>query len=688
MKHNRLSFEIYPQQPAEDNIDWRQFCKELLPTQDQTLRSLVGIASNLTVSLRYYYDPKSDPNCPELKTYLLIHPLADSQTEEIIEQVNVLLTKGKFSKFFALNRENNFSQFQPLTWVEFIGEVIKNQQFIEPHYYLPHFIESNSDNDMLDVWEVISGLDNRLILEITLQKYHNPSEKSSEKSLWVNAIQEMLVQLDKLTGTKDHLLSTTIALYQKYQQLYAVSDLFQYSIKVLAENRGEASVVLRTLSEHATKETAHSKPCEIIIAKGQPGFAESLQATEKVEIANSIQWSGWQNFGQKLIREAIQPKKTGLAKFGDGSLSLTAKPSLPISGNSAPNQNPPGGSDIVVRGSSALAKFSAPPPARFVDLKPLSKLVTAQEISGFFRVAVPKNTLNQEMKTNMPVANSEDLFKHYKGLLEQEPDKYRDKYIIGINDAGKPVISSWAETPHRLVAGVPGAGKTNFLNWVIFQFIYANPKGKIYIADFAEGVDFQFLEEYFKTHVEIITTIEECLQLVEKLYTDEYQKRAELLKTYKVQNIQQLRKEKLEEKDKIERTLLIIDEAADLAQPSYKLDKSKDQIENRLSEYARKGRKLGLHLIYCTQRPSSVIITPQVLDCCEERMVFRVNETVSESIVETPQAGRISKEAIGRAFLKNVGGGDNNGFVNTPYIEVPRGKKVNVSDTLWQNCVK
>lgn len=672
--------EIVPKQPSENNTDWHQFRKELLQTQDQTLRSLVGIPSNLTVSLRYYYDPKSDPNCPELKTYLLIHPLADSQNEEIIEQVNVLLTKGKFSKFFALNRENNFSQFQPLTWVEFIGEVIKNQQFIEPHYYLPHFIESNSDNDMLDVWEVISGLDNRLILEITLQKYHNPSEKSSEKLLWVNAIQEMLVQLDKLTGTKDNLLSTTIALYQKYQQLYAVGDLFQYSIKVLAENRGEASVVLRTLSEHATKETAHSKPCEIIIAKGQPGFAESLQATEKVEIANSIQWSGWQNFGQKLIREAIQPKKTGLAKFGDGSLSLTAKPSLPISGNSAPNQNPPGGSDIVLRGSSALAKFSAPPPARFMDLKPLSKLVTAQEISGFFRVAVPKNLLNQEMKTNIPVAKAEDLFKYYKGRLEQEPDKYRDKYIIGINDAGKPVISSWAETPHRLVAGVPGAGKTNFLNWVIFQFIYANPKGKIYIADFA-GVDFQFLVKRLKANVEIITTIEACQQLVEKLHTEEYQKRMNLLETHEVQNIQQLREEEVE----IERTLWIIDEAADIAHASYKL---KEQIENRLSEYARKGRKCGFHVIYCTQRPSTGIITPQVLDCCDERMVFRVTETVSELIVETPQAGRISKEAIGRAFLKNVGGGDNNGFVNTPYIEVPRGKKINLSDTLWQNCVK
>jgi DNA segregation ATPase FtsK/SpoIIIE-like protein len=283
------------------------------------------------------------------------------------------------------------------------------------------------------------------------------------------------------------------------------------------------------------------------------------------------------------------------------------------------------------------------------------------------------------MKTNITVANAEELFEYYKSLLAQDPETYRDRYIIGINDAGEPVMSSWAETPHRLVAGVPGSGKTNFLNWVIFQFIYANPKGKIYIADFT-GVDFQFLVKRLKVNVEIITTIEEYQQLVEKLYTGDYQRRTELLKTYEVQNIQQLREEEVE----IERTLWIIDEAADIAHAKFKL---KEQIDNRLSEYARQGRKLGLHLIYCTQRPSTAITTPQVLDSCEERMVFRVTETVSESIIETTQAGRIPKEAIGRAFLKNVGGGDNNGFVNTPFIQVPVGKKVNVSDTLWQNCV-
>lgn len=656
MKHNRLIFELSPQRPTEDNTNWRQFRKELLQTQDQTLRSLVGIASNLTVSLRYYYDPKSDPNCPEIKTYLLINPLADSETKEITEQVNALLTKGKLSKFFKLKQEHNFSHFQPLTWVEFIGEVIKNQQFIEPHYYLPHFIESNPENDMLDVWEVISGLDNRLILEITLETYHN----SSEKSLWVNAIKETIAQLDKLTDTKDPLLSTTIALYQKYQQLYAVGDLFQYSIKVLAENRGEASVVLQTLTEHATKEKANSKPCQIIIAKGQPGFAESLQATEKVEISHSIQWSEWQNFGQKLIREGIQPKKTGLARFGDGSLSLTAKPSWPSSGNSAPNQNPPGGSDIVLRGSSALAKFSSPPPARFVDLKPLSKLVTAQEISGFFRVAVPKvNPAISIQETTQQISEEftkgfsiDDLIKKHRALITE------DSYIAGIDQYGNPCISDFSRIPHRIVAGVTGSGKTNFITSVIYQFLLAKPERKIYIADFQAGLHYQFIVDQ-KPSVKMVTQLEKCADLLAKLWSEHEERRQEMVKN-RVRNLEDLNK--IPGIDK-KRTLLIIDEAFYIKTAERGL---RGSIETNLNNLAAQSRVTGIHIIYCSQRPTPEVIDPQTANNMDERVIFRVSSAASQLLLGDHAAASLPIDPKGRAVYRGIE--SELKIIATPYV--------------------
>ncbi len=660
MNHNILSFEILPHRTTEDNTNRHQFRKELLQTQNQTLRSLTRIASNLTVSLRYYYDPKLQ----QVKTYLLINPSPDSETEAVSEQVIALLTKGKFSKFFTLKPEKNFSQVQELTWVEFIGEVIKNQEFIEPqNYYLPHFIKPNSANDMLDVWEVINRQDNRLMLEITLQNYHNPSEKS----LWVNAIQQMLTQLDKLTGTKDNLLSATIALYQKYQQLYASGDLFQYSVKVLAANRGEASVVLQTLSEHATKETANSKLCEIIIAKGESGFLESLEATEKVEISTAIQWQGWQrDFGQKLIRDAIQPKKTGWGRLGDGSLNLTAKPSLPSGGNSAPNQNSPGGGDIVVRGSSALSKFySSPPPARFVDLKPLSRLATAQEISGFFRVAFPQLTLEKKMETTQQISEEytqgfsiDYIVKKHRALITE------DSYIAGIDQYGNPCISDFYKITHRIVAGVPGSGKTNFLTSVIYQFLLANPKRKIYIADFQAGLHYQFIVDQ-QPSVEMVTQLKDCADLLGELWNEHEERRQEMVKN-RVRNLGDLSKKTGIEKS---RTLLIIDEAFYIKTAERGL---RGSIETNLNSLAAQSRVTGIHIIYCSQRPTSEVIDPQTANNMDERVIFRVSSAASQLLLGDYAAASLPIDPKGRAIYRGLE--SELKIIATPYV----------SDEIWE----
>ncbi|MEG4632380.1 FtsK/SpoIIIE domain-containing protein [Microcoleus sp. AR_TQ3_B6] len=675
-----LLLEIHSHKSLQDSTYQRTIRRELLQTQDHTLRSIRRLGTNLTISIRYIYDLTQSP---KLKTYLLINQPHNTQTEENSQEILSLLTKGKLSEFFTLTPQPNLTICQNLEWVQIIGEILKHEELIEPqNYYIPHFFEANQTNDMSAVCDVIQRADSKLILEITLQTYDNPNQKS-----WVNAINQMLAQLEKVnaSGTKDNLLSVTLALYQKYQQLYPSSDLFQYSIKALAENWSDASVVLSTLIEHATKETPHGKQCRIVkVNKSNPAFSESLEATKNVDISSAIEWEGWhKNNSERSIVNAIQPQKKGLGKFGN-SVSLPEKPSFnhqsqpPIIGgvNSEPNPKLPQLYNAVSDGSRLAKLSSTPPPSRIVDLKPLHRLATAQEISGFFRIAVTQEiSIESITEKSLPVANPEDLFNYYKSLLEQDSDTYRDCYIVGINDEGNPVISSWAETPHRLVAGVPGAGKTNFLNWVIFQFLYANPTGKIYIADFA-GVDFNFLVKHFKDNVEIITTVEECQKLVEKIHTEEYQRRIELLKEAEVQNIKQLREEGVE----IQRTLWIIDEAADIALAPSKL---KETIQTRLIEYARKGRKCGLHVIYCTQKPSTAIITPQVLESCEEKVVFRVSLAASEAIIETSQAAKISKESRGRAVLMLVGGDDND-FVNTPYIQVPVGKKVLVEDTLWR----
>lgn len=303
-----ICYQLYPQ-PSHQKDSQTELRKNLLQTQQQLISSISRLGINLTISLRYIYDPNQSP---KLKTYLLINHPHNTQTEEHSEQILSLLTKGKLSQFFTLTPQPNLNIFQNLDWVQMIGEILKYEEFIAPqNYYLPHIFESNQTNDMSAVCDVIHRLDSKLILEITLQTYHNPNQKL----LWVNAINQMLAQLEKVNantnGIKDNILSVTSALYQKYQQSYPNSDLFQYSIKALAENRADAFPVLNALIDEAIKETPHGKRCRIIqISKDKPGFYESLEATKNVDISSNIEWEGWdKNDSQLLIKNAIQPQK-------------------------------------------------------------------------------------------------------------------------------------------------------------------------------------------------------------------------------------------------------------------------------------------------------------------------------------------------------------------------------------------
>jgi hypothetical protein len=640
-----LGLEITPKQNTQE-ASKTELRKNLLQTQQQLIRRL---GTNLTISLRYIYDPD---NSPKLKTYFLINHPHNTQTEENSQQILSLLTKGKISEFFTLTPQPNLSICQNLDWVQIIGEILKHEELIEPqNYYLPHFFEANPTNDMSAVCDVIHRLNSKLILEITLQTHDNPNQKS-----WVNAINQMLAQLEKVnaSGTKDNLLSVTLALYQKYQQLYPSSDLFQYSIKALAENWGDASVVLSTLIEHATKETPHGKQPRIVkVNKSNPAFSESLEATKKVEISTAIEWEGWQKYlGQMLIKNAIEPPKKGLGKFSNSSPNLPDKPSFSVPNaplltggiNSEPNQSLPKPYDAVL-GGSALAKLSStPPPSRIVDLKPLHRLASAQEITGFFRIAVSKVETNTFVEENVNMfpdfLTIENLIKEHSHLITE------DRYIVGIDQKGKPCISDFSKIPHRIVAGVPGSGKTNFITSVIYQFLYANPERKIYIADFQAGMHYQLIVDQ-QPSLEMVTELDQCANLLNELWK-EHETRRELMREKRVRSLTDL-KEKHDIKK--HRIVLIIDEAFYIQNAERK---TRESIEKNLMGLAAQARVTGIHIIYCSQRPTPEVIPSQISDNMDERLIFRVQPAASQRLLDDDIAASLPVEPRGRAVYRGL----------------------------------
>lgn len=100
----------------------------------------------------------------------------------------------------------------------------------------------------------------------------------------------------------------------------------------------------------------------------------------------------------------------------------------------------------------------------------------------------------------------------------------------------------------------------------------------------------------------IITKADKAVKVLKRAvaYMEE---RYGLLKDKKVRNLAEYNS-KVDEKQKMYRLVIIIDELADLMMSGNKKD-----TENYITRIAQKARAVGIHLILATQRPSVNVIT-------------------------------------------------------------------------------
>lgn len=632
--------------------------------------------NSLTLSLRYFYDPSNSKE-ERLKIYLIFNYLHnDSQQLNLIkEEIISFIQISNLSVFYNFDLSSELNQ--NLGWVNHIGETLKPESFNSQGYYVPDLFEANKNNNMLNVCDILNRLNEKFLLEITLQICQN-SEDRSELS---KAIAQMIPQLQQVTNhRRDIFFERALSIYQHYQNTYLHSNLFKYSIKALAETRSTIRPVLMELVRSATEAKSHGEQDHVEIVSRDVDtqkFLKSLNATENVEICTAIERQGWQdNFGNKSIRQPVKPKISN-DELGDGSTDIYFNPftSDPADFNNA--ALPPSSRGEIVRSSpSAITQsFNSSgksPLAQIKDLKPLHRYATLEEISGFFRIVIPGNIPVPGIPQEQPPVlkpTAEDIFRKYSHTIKG------DKYIVGLADDGSVVYSDWSSIAHRLVAGVNGSGKTVFLFWVIFQFLYAEPQRQVYVLD--PKKQFIVLKKAgVNIHVEIQP--DNYPDFLKEIYDKEFERRKTLIyEEVGVDDIKELREFGYKE----HRILVIVDEAARIESMDRDL---REDTERYLQEYATQGRSLGIHLIYCTQRPIN-LIDPQVIEQLNERVIFNVSETTSEALLGNFMAARIplGKRGQGRSVIQNENGVN---YVNTPEIKRPK-PNLPVSDTLWGRLI-
>jgi GTPase SAR1 family protein len=234
-----------------------------------------------------------------------------------------------------------------------------------------------------------------------------------------------------------------------------------------------------------------------------------------------------------------------------------------------------------------------------------------------------------------------------------------NQFLVGTTRS-KQYVADLRDTPHLLVAGQTGGGKSTFLRQFITSLYLNNKSFEFSLIDLKGGLEFQLFEKL--PRVQVIGDVAGSVYLLQKT-ADEIAGRMELLKANRAKDVagyMAIPKEKrvlppsFSPNHKLTRQIIVVDEAAELFLAGNHASSSDVQGARRiLSQVARQGRSLGIHLVIATQRPDSRALDPQVKANLPGVLCFQmVNDVSSISVLGTGRATDLPP-VPGRSIWKN-----------------------------------
>ncbi|OYZ23587.1 MAG: hypothetical protein B7Y39_04585 [Bdellovibrio sp. 28-41-41] len=285
-----------------------------------------------------------------------------------------------------------------------------------------------------------------------------------------------------------------------------------------------------------------------------------------------------------------------------------------------------------------------------------------------------------DIKENRTKGTVEILFSNMSlpsSVRFQEVQKTnKTSFFVGATRA-KEVFGDLDATPHLLVAGQTGGGKSTFLRNLITTLFLNSKNMRFTLIDLKGGLEFQLFEEL--PRVDVIPNIDRAIEELESLQT-ELIRRIEFLKKNKVKDIANLDSSSKENSFLRNRRLIVVDEAAELFLAGGGSDSSKIiQARRILSLIARQGRAAGINLIIATQRPDSRSLDPQVKANLSGVLCFPMqNDSSSITVLGNGRATDLPL-IPGRAIWKE---GPLMTEVQTPYLSIEEADRLLESDRI------
>jgi hypothetical protein len=258
---------------------------------------------------------------------------------------------------------------------------------------------------------------------------------------------------------------------------------------------------------------------------------------------------------------------------------------------------------------------------------------------GFVTIDVPKAA---ELRY---FVNAADLWKKWtveKDILSTPIGEDQLGEIVSIN-------FSSANSPHLLVAGTTGSGKSEALNAILFGLTnFFNPNElKLLLVD-PKGTEMRAFEGCDYLHGKIGWEDSDAIVLLKEA-VEEMQRRYTLFRTLGYRSLGEFNS-KASFSERLPWWLIVLDEYADLTHDP----QNKKEIEQELKRLAQKARAAGIHLIIATQKPSAEVISTNLRSNLPAQLALRV-KSGTESRVVLDDAGAENLNGKGDALLKADG---------------------------------
>ncbi|MDC7219328.1 MAG: DNA translocase FtsK [Spirochaetales bacterium] len=202
--------------------------------------------------------------------------------------------------------------------------------------------------------------------------------------------------------------------------------------------------------------------------------------------------------------------------------------------------------------------------------------------------------------------------------------------VLGEDISGDSQVIDLARTPHLLIAGSTGSGKSVCVNSLICSILYhRNPDDVKMILVDPKIVELKLYNDIPHLLTPVITEPKRAFQAIQwTLY--EMERRYALLDGLGVRDIKTYNKRILEREiatKKLPYLVVVIDEFADLMATSGK------ELEGIIARLAAMSRAVGIHLVLATQRPSTDVITGLIKANFPSRVAFMVASTTDSRII-------------------------------------------------------